>query len=399
MSVGLVGRYLAATRLGYLPDTVDDATRTHYQSIYAECAFALGFGTAGLAADFVVIDTADAKVENVVLDDKDVTVYDRALGRDYAELNAFTHGRAAPGQVHRWALRRLSVALLSLGAAWPALCAHHLAERTSRDEPKSQPDKSVPVRRIVDVQEFFVIAHECVHSALHRGSLPLPMVESATRLVENAVTAAESTRTAPTTQDVVAAVVRDEVDAINSGSELFRIDETRERALYAARSQQYPLPNYVGSWVRDRPHLIEELVCDLVATDMALLQFADEMDTLAILEAILLGFDNHGTAESIRDLAWHVTHGTRNPDYSYVLGSRTTVWRTMAPDVWGHRGDIDPDHMRASFARLTDAASSVVGNQVRYTLAADFTARLAKTTTPASLPIDVVVDLVLNPAG
>lgn len=393
MTTGPVGLYLAATRLGHTFVPVEGEIVAYYRAVLNKSTFALSLSGHERCPELVLADTADAKVENVVTADRDIVVYDLALRRELLALTGFVRRSAPAAEAIAWGLRRLSVTLVGLGAAWPAMCAHHLAERAVAALPAGQgPRPSDSVRRSVEVQEHFVLAHESVHSALRHGTLDPGMVRAATDLVGDAVQAAESTRTAPVTQDVVAAVVQDEIDAINAGSELFHISEAERRLLVKRRRREYPLRAYVGSWVDERPHLIEELVCDFLATDLTLACFASSALTpQEVLEAILLGFHNHGATQSIRELARRIA-GAPSPDLPVVLASRTTAWRTAAPDVWGHHGTLGPECMRAGFAEVTDAASRAVGNQIRYTLWADFNARLARTGDPPNLPLEHVAE-------
>jgi hypothetical protein len=132
-------------------------------------------------------------------------------------------------------------------------------------------------------------------------------------------------------------MVEDEYAAINRGSREYRIDEAQLEELLRLRAAEDDDPGLVSEWVQERAHLIEEITCDVVATELTLAAFEESgVEPGDVLVAILHGFYNHSSMEVIRDHARHFG-GAGRPTGVIEIAARKTVWRTIAPAIWGPR--------------------------------------------------------------
>ncbi|MEO6701325.1 MAG: hypothetical protein ABIP57_07485, partial [Jatrophihabitantaceae bacterium] len=251
-----VGRYLAGSRLGVDAGRVPPAAVAAYQETLANLVWTLKWPDRLTRPELLVTFTANAKVETVSLADKDVIVFDTRLGSVFRKLTAFAMGDPNPQAVVGWGLLELAVALASVGAAWPALSAWHLG--TIRNEEADADEVDPRVARSVEIQEHFVLAHEVVHAALRTGAIDQAFRESVEDLVRQCIAAAESVRDQAPVDKVIEAVVKEHIDAINSGSRYFRAGPEAREDLLRMAADTYPFREYVADWVQPRPHLIEE---------------------------------------------------------------------------------------------------------------------------------------------
>ncbi len=398
MSADPVARYLTAGRLTQDPGPIAGPAAHVYARSFQDILSRLDLAEHSSRPRLHVTLTANAVVETLTVVGEDVIVYDQYLGQSFNRLTDFALAEWPVELVIQWGMKHLAIALAARGAYWPSLAAHHLANEPAESERPHERRAEVFERRSqrVGIQEHFVLAHECVHAALRRGSLGDELRTSAEDLVASTVAAADSSR-GENSAVVLQALVADEIDAINSGSRVYRISPEEHAELASRREHEHREREFVGGWVGERPYLLEEIVCDFIATDLTLARY-DEfgVDAADVLEAILHGFHNHSSMEIIREHARQLTHGPR-PAGVVEVAARKTVWRTAAPDVWGHYAvNPEPDEIRRRMVAVTELHSRTVGDQLLYTLYADFDAMLARVSDPPSVPRSVVVGLLLG---
>lgn len=394
MNTDQISRYIAATRLMSNPDRVSTADAHRHAEAFDDVTSRLEYVVPPRRPRLYVTSTANAMAETLVVEGRDVIVYDTSLGRAFADLSHFASVDSPPDVVVRWGLRHLAIALASLGQFWQSLVVSVLSEMKSEALAREPPRWSVaPHTEYVPIQEHFVIAHEWVHVALRQGLLPPEFVRSAEDLVRSTIEAAQATLYAETSVDVSKALEADEAAAVDRGSRYYRIDPEGRAAIASRHKRQERDRRYIGPWTENRKWLIEEIVCDFLATDLTLMRFSDiGADAGDVLDAVFHGFLNHSSLETIRMHAQHIAHGLGSSRLE-LIGSRLVAWRTAAPDTWGHHAKAaTPDELRRQMVDVSERHGRAVGDQLLYTLWADATASLSGFPNPPKVRREVVME-------
>lgn len=398
MTTDPVLRYIAATRLISDSGPTCNPQRGRYAEALDDVTSRLEFIVPPRRPRLFVTSTLNATVETLAVGGRDVIVYDTTLGRAFADLSGFASADSLPEVVIRWGLKHLAAVLASLGEFGRSLVLCILSDMASESSVRESPRWSVtPPADHVAMQEHFVIAHEWVHIGLRQGLLRPEFVRSAMELVRSTVEAADSTLHAETIVDVSKLLEADEAEAIDRGSRYHRIGPEARARIAKRHERQSQDGEYIRRWTSDRSWLIEEIVCDFLATDLTLLRYIDVgADAGDVLDAVLDGFLNHSALETIRVHAQHIAHGFGSARLA-LIAARLVAWRTAAPDVWGHHvRAATPHETRRRLDGVSERHGRAVGDQVTYTLFADATAALSGFPDPPKARRDVLIDRLLK---
>jgi hypothetical protein len=117
VSTDPISRYIAATRLTSNPGPVSRAEARQHAEALDDVTSRLEFIVPPTPPRLYVTSPANAIVETLAVEDRDVIVYDTSLGRAFTDLSDFASADSPPDIVVRWGLKHLAITLASIGSS------------------------------------------------------------------------------------------------------------------------------------------------------------------------------------------------------------------------------------------------------------------------------------------
>ena len=362
-----VARYLSQSSAVENPIAMPSPIARHYELNFQEIMQRLKIADSD-RPELVVAYTAQASVESLLIGEKEVIVYDQHLGQSFNRLNDLAFANWPPGYVNRWGFKHLAFALAKLNLCQEAALALGLFRLWPvSGEPTALSAKQLPYRSFVTaVQEYFILAHECIHVGLRAPSISIARSEFddlINRVIEDRPNRDEDPSA------LHAEMVRDELRALGAND----IDTDDEEFVdliekHAAEAQQPDL----SAILFENEHMREELLCDLVATEFTMASFQSKGgNPRDVLAAILHAFHNLTSCEVIRGQA-RSHAGLDFKEGLLRLGLRKSVWRDLMCSI-----SIAADVKKGSeindlFATVTKLHAHTVGDQIIYILPFEF---------------------------
>ncbi len=358
----LAAEYLRQCRIVDDPVAPASPLSRNYEASFSEWARVLGVEKED--PRLLVSFTPDARVETLEFDDRrQVVVYDQYLGQSFNRLNDFVLRGWPSSYVTRWGLKHLGHALAAAGSLQAAALALGLATLWHVPDGPGRPSRQDLISRGITtaVQEQFVLAHECVHVSMRLDAVRSVRAEL-DDLVDSVVELYEGTSALVDREVIREEALEDELRVLKAN----RIDTEDADFVELLRGRMDTTSFKPSEALGRKEHLREELICDLVATQLVAEKFGREGFPLPIvISSILLGFHNLTSLEVIRDQALRRKNGVSEPDLDGVM-LRKSFWRTLVPHLFSEEGLTD---------MLTDATNlhaERAGDQILYILPFEF---------------------------
>ncbi|MEX0972029.1 MAG: hypothetical protein WDZ46_02070 [Solirubrobacterales bacterium] len=366
----LATRYLAQTRIVDNPEAINSLLTQQYQRSFVDILTRLDVAPAGQPSLFVAY-TPEAQVETVTFGDAEVVIYDQHLGQAFNRLNDFSLASWPHDHVIKWGFRHLGHSLASLSSTVAASLCLALAEYLpTPDRPKVAPKQRQRRLLTTAIQEYFVLAHECGHSALRRSTTSIGGDH-----LEDVIDAAVKRREARgfDLNRLHEAMLEDELRAIEAHG--IEADDALVEKM-RARIRRVPIFKPTSA-LTDHAHLREELQCDLIATQLTVTYMEENgISKMITLPAILHALHNLNSIEVIRDLGRVHAKPERKSDYADGLALRKTLWRELVPSVYASGAEVEL--LGGKLTEITVQYAHAVGDHFLYMLPYKFEVALAK---------------------
>lgn len=364
----LVSRYLNQTRLGI--GIAHPTLAATYRQSFAEITTMLGFEKE-TAPQLHICHSLSALPETLLNDGTRTVIYDQNLGQSFNRLTDFVVSDWPPNLVLRWGFKHLGITLAGLGKYMEASVALMLHKTWPDDgRPTARSNEMLSVRGpLVYMQEYFVLAHECVHAAIDRPDSPFDLrgfegvIDQVVSLRKKRLDAldpsvAEADRSK---------FAEDELQAISSGSLNYAIS-SEDTEVLTSRVPELP-SDVLGEWIAERQHLREELLCDAIATQLTVKRFAVEgLSVGYVLANLLHALHNLTSLEVVRQCGRKVAGA---PDAQAIeISARKSFWRELTGILYGEEIRRVPGS--DLLVEVTEAHAKSVGDQLIFTLSAEF---------------------------
>lgn len=282
------------------------------------------------------VASPDAIVETLAVDGDAVIVYDHYLAQSFFRLTRFALEGWPADLVMAWACRPLGITFARLGRFGEALVSIH----ASRELPESTPPVYPAVHDgllNMSLQEYFVLAHECAHTALEHGDPRLVARTGFNEVVDRGIRHCDDLPTTPAQRkaDIQAAARRAMAAALRTmrtTAQVTPLDQSSPRA-----------PTELGAYLVSHPHLYEEFRCDVIATEVTM-KFAKVklgLNPRDVLPAILQALLNLDALEHIRQHGRSLISVSR-PGQVMETSLRKAFWQWHAPMAYGdHAGGAE----------------------------------------------------------
>lgn len=366
--------------------------------------------------------TANCIVETLALPAERVLLYDHGYGRAMRRMNEFVFGPLSLDQVISWGLEKLSAALIARGDIKRSLAALYGSVFLRPGTPDVLDDPDLHTAAISAlIQDYFAIAHECVHLALEDGRLTvLARAHKAdVEWVTNWFRESSASIDRAVLDDASRAAIKSTLPGFCTPDGTSNTQPDWLVRVMSDLAVRLGVP-------AEGDHLEEELLCDAVATEMTLGAFRAPFGDEVTIMAIYVGFRNLQELEYIRSLSQQLTrpvgkpftvgrddlgealvaqHGAQftfaddaeDPELTERLahlsaeqgiivrtliadGARSTgraathrlsVWRGWLPNS---SCEMPSDRVHAGLVRLSDRYSTAVGDPIAFALHERFTA-------------------------
>lgn len=367
----------------------------------------LGSGADSSIGRMHVLRTANCVTETAWLSSERWVLFDTGLKDAMVDLNTLALSESPPQHALRWAFKTLARFLI-VEDDWQLACPTLLASGgVSGAAIVSGSTNAKLADACSVVQNYFILAHEFVHLAFAEGRLT---EAAATHDADVTAAFASSEPTADTraavrsllTYDVAEIVARrngvDPADVALPSSGTGQLDAALQ-SLDAYSTHQRPA------------QLKEELLCDALATDLAIGAFRDTFDEPLLLLAMYCGFRNLQCVEIIRALAETLAAANRagdtendpgadtvSPEHTGAVwnaGWRLTAWRKWLPNSLLRTPGTGIWDMLRRVSRKYDQA---IGNEILLALPSrlnDWLSGLGKLG-PLPLTSDLVAHMILG---
>jgi hypothetical protein len=365
----LVDRYLRQSRILRKATTSPAVHREHLRFL-EDVLRRLGPEGPATRPRLHLTSTANAVVETVSFSQGCGVVYDYDFGVAMHRLNEFVFGEWPDDHVLSWGLEHLAVSFVAAGEMKSALAAltGSVFLRPSSQPPTDQSALNSAAGCVL-IQDYFTIAHECVHLALDDGRL----VRLAEAHHEDVVQVMSELRERDADSAEIAASLRSAATSALGGDE-------------ALSRRNYPdllLRLVAGSLSIDelkagQPHLEEELLCDAAATDLTISALAPEFGEEAVIMAILFGLSNLRSLEFARSLGRTEPPSGKQANAGPLgLGAfstdgaaayRLSVWRRWACTSRA----LPSETLHPALRRMSESYAEAVGDPVLLALSPRF---------------------------
>jgi hypothetical protein len=354
----VIPRYLKQTRpIAAIPEA--EAVRDAYALFLDDIFGRLSLPTA-LRPRLYFASTPDAHTETVFLRDEAVIVEDVQLAQCLADLSRFSLESWPADHVMAWAFRILAVALIRFGRVGEATVALDMAERWVSSAPPSVPATWSGARHFA-LQQYFVLAHECAHTALADGDPEIVAREGFREVVDSILAALDQQLTngsAELKSSLADEITKADADAMGRAARTVSPD-ARALPFDAASLDKtaFGFANAVGR----KEHLYEELRCDVIATELTMdfARHALRADRETALSSIFLTMSNLVALDRVR---YHARCIAQAPHLGQTreIALRRGFWRMHALLFYAkHAGGQD----------ALDASLTLVSNQhLKYVL-------------------------------
>ncbi len=249
-----------------------------------------------------IVSTVNAEVEILAVAQERVLIFDRDFGEALFVLTGFLTGEHPPETILGWGLGRMAASLTVQGDLERAFAA--LTGSAFIGQPLRAPVASSLERLVssVLVQEYFAIAHECVHMAIADGRIDA-LAQTHRKQVQRIADHFEEVEEPESEIDSWnSPLVKMQGAAFNT-----MLGEPNPPRGSSREFQDWLIeqrPASMSSDVLDtaRAHLGEELMCDALATELTLAAWSEKLGEEVVVEAIFNGLSNLQSLEYLRFL-------------------------------------------------------------------------------------------------
>jgi hypothetical protein len=359
---GTVARHLAATRITEAVGPLDGPIAKHYKAWFSDLTERLARRFGELEpTDLFVTCTANAESELLVGEDWRVIVHDQHFGRTLNRLTTFVLRSWPVTRVQAWAFERIAVVALERGDLDSTQLALALSSTLSQidDPPEEEPVLDAARALMVEIGEFFVLAHEVAHTALGEGAYTSLEKHLYAELEESFE---QERKTSVENRDLISRQMVDDVaHALNQHlrSEPSAADLRRLREIAPIDGDRKEI-----EWLANHKFLYEELACDQIATELTIERFRDWfelIDTQTVLPAILMTLHHLTSLEYLRAIG----RGDRSTIAPTIRSTmlRKSVWRTMTRRMY-HDQSAAP--LGELYVSVTQDHAHKLGDQVLF---------------------------------
>jgi hypothetical protein len=372
----LVDRYLRQSRIvRKIPTT--PAVHDKHLAFFEDAIGRLGPEGPGDAVRLHLTSTANAIVETVSLPGSRAVIYDYDFGEAMRRLNEFALGDWPADPVVGWGLGHLAVSLASAGDFESAFAAINGSAFLQSQSPPQTDEKALhSASACVLIQDYFAIAHECIHLAYDEGRLArLKQLHH-----EDAQRAVNELRDHVAEGDSLVDALRSAATKALGGDDelcrkMYSDDLLRSTAIFMS-------PDLLKA---GREHLEEELLCDAMATELTNLAMGPEFGEEAVMMAIFFGLSNLRSLEFIRSMGRAVevdsraaAQGRYQPLLRALLASSTgsaaayrlSIWRR-----WACMSQVLPSEtLHPALTRMSRSYAEAVGDRVLFAIGPRFQA-------------------------
>lgn len=294
----VTGQYLEQSRLIRTNPAPEPFQHHRHAEFLSDVIARLGVEGPATAPELHVVCTANAEVETLNLSGKHVLIFDRDFGAALATLNGFLVGEPQLQAVLGWGLGQLATALALQGEYERAFAALSGSVFLDSVEYPADARSMKRVAHNVLLQEYFAIAHECVHMALADGRL-----KDFARVYGQIVQAiSEQFAEVPASEARGGAhdpLVKFQGEAIREL--LMQPADAASNTKYESwLRQQLSLPVSASVLGYARGAMREELTCDAVATELTIQALGGAVGEARVIEAIFHGLSNLLSLEYVR---------------------------------------------------------------------------------------------------
>lgn len=358
----IVAARLEATRITKMAGPLSGELPDRYEKWHAELNDRLSRRFTNLEpAPLFVTCTANAQSELLIGEGGRTIVHDQHLGRTLNRMTYFVVRDWPASRVHAWAFERIATAALGRGDPQGTQLALALSAglKDVDDVPEQNPTLDRARALMVDIQEFFVLAHEVAHTALGEAA-HTSLKEHLREELEHNLRQREAV-VADNRDAIADQIAQDVAGAVDRYLGATASEEDLKRLRSLADIDR--VPNEIDV-LNSHRFLYEELACDLIATEITLEHFREIHDLFnlqTVLPAILMALHHLTSLEYLR-----IVGSPNNDSISQTLQAamiRKSVWRDMTRQM--HEAEC-PDSLGELYLAVTQDHAHKLGDQVLF---------------------------------